>query len=61
MNKEENTTVTISPPEGMGESVTMIIKQEFINDQRLDILQKACEIAWQSFVKENKWNILENG
>jgi len=60
MNLEENTVITISPPKGKGESSSIIVSQKLIDEERLDVLQKSCQRAWQEFVYINKWKILKN-
>ena len=55
MNPEENTQIKIIPPNGKGEEITIIINQEMIDNQRLDVLRKACQRAWQDFIITNDW------
>lgn len=56
MDEKNNTTITITPPKDSGlELCTIVIAQEYIETERLDILKKACERAWQEFVKANEW------
>lgn len=59
MKPEENTTISISPPEGKGEPITIIVSQKFIDNERLDVLQKSCQRAWQEFVFVNKWEVVD--
>ena len=60
MNPEENTTITICPPKGRGESISIIVSQKYIDEERLDVLQKSLQRAWQEFVYVNKWKIVED-
>lgn len=58
MNVKHKTKITISPPDGSSlKQAVIYVSQDYIDDERFDILKKACERAAQEFVCLNEWEI----
>lgn len=54
---EEYTIITV---QSRDKFVEIRIPQKFIDDERLDVLKKGCERAWQEFVIEAGWKIAKD-
>ena len=56
MDEHNCTTITITPPKGSNlKPATILVNHKLIEAERLDIIKKACQRLWQSFITENNW------